>query len=728
MTILAFSAVSHAQMSGVFNVGEYGAKGDGATLDTTALNATVDACSKAGGGTVYVPAGTYLTGTVLLKSNMTLWLASGATLLGSKNLADYPVSAPWTRRSVDWGYGVIEGYNWYKALVRAENVENVTILGPGVIDGNNVFNPEGEEQLRGPHAVSIDHCSNLKIRDLTIKNGSNWNLRLSNCEGVNIDGYSAMGGWDGINLSGVKDVTISNCRLFTGDDSIAADENTKNLSVTNCLMSSSANAFRFAAENSVISNILILGPGRFEHRTSRKLTTESGVQGSPHGNFVMSNVSMINVRSPFWLEYSDDRASSTHISINNLTATGLGRTPFVIYSDPAHPLKSLVLNNVRMDSIGGVSPTDSYQQGMSPYSILPWYGLYADAVEELQLHDVSLGFEQNDSRPAMYLNNVATLKLDGFEADRAEGAAPSILLSRIRHITIDRQVQPLMPLEVEGLGLGAKDITPHQSFQAQVTVRNLGREGLGEVSAQMNGQTRTMEVWLKAGETATVPFTGMVSDSSGEQTVQAGKFAQKLFVRPIPPAHPVSAPFLAFKNVEGEVQQFDDGSFYLNAAGNLAQCCLYRADMYVSAYRKGILQRNGSVITKIDNPDLRSAWAGEAGIIIRNDIADPSHSGGYLVLNASPASGYFMQWDATGSGKVNGRTPLDGYTYWPGWLKVEREDAHFRGYYSKDGETWVKVGEVDLPSASEQLDAGVFAHLSSAHFSELKVENSRAEK
>jgi hypothetical protein len=87
-----------------------------------------------------------------------------------------------------------------------------------------------------------------------------------------------------------------------------------------------------------------------------------------------------------------------------------------------------------------------------------------------------------------------------------------------------------------------------------------------------------------------------------------------------------------------------------------------------------------------------------------------------------------MQWDATGSGKVNGRTPLDGYTYWPGWLKVEREDTHFRGYYSKDGETWVEVGEADLPNASEQQDAGVFAHLSSAHFSELKIENSRTAK
>ena len=152
------------------------------------------------------------------------------------------MTGAWREKSVDWGYGVIHGYNWYKALVRGEDIENVTIQGPGAIDGNNVFNPDGEERMRGPHGMSIDNCRNLSIRNLAIKNGSNWNLRLDNCRGVNVDGYTATGGWDGINLTKVTDITISNCRLYAGDDAVAGSA--KNMTMTNCLLSSGANGFR----------------------------------------------------------------------------------------------------------------------------------------------------------------------------------------------------------------------------------------------------------------------------------------------------------------------------------------------------------------------------------------------------------------------------------------------------------------------------------------------------
>lgn len=92
--VTAFPAVCLAQVGTFCNVKRYGAVGDGVTLNTSALSKAVEACARPGGGTVYVPAGTYLMGTVNLKSNMTLWLASGATLLGNKNLADYRVGEP----------------------------------------------------------------------------------------------------------------------------------------------------------------------------------------------------------------------------------------------------------------------------------------------------------------------------------------------------------------------------------------------------------------------------------------------------------------------------------------------------------------------------------------------------------------------------------------------------------------------------------------------------------
>ena len=146
--ISAMAGLSFAQPVALFNVQNFGATGDGATLNTVAINLAIEACARAGGGTVYIPAGTYLTGTVVLRSNMTLWIASGATLLGSRRLSDYPVPERWVKQSVNFGYGVIRGSDWYKALVRGENLENVTILGPGSIDGNSVTNPAGEATAR----------------------------------------------------------------------------------------------------------------------------------------------------------------------------------------------------------------------------------------------------------------------------------------------------------------------------------------------------------------------------------------------------------------------------------------------------------------------------------------------------------------------------------------------------------------------------------------------------
>jgi hypothetical protein len=479
--ILALAGPGFAQPRALFSVRDFGAVGDGATLDTAAIHNAIEACAKAGGGTVYVPAGTYLTGTVTLKSNITLWLASGATLLGSKRFADYPVSDPWAKQSLRLEGGVVQGSDWYKALVRGENLENIAIWGPGTINGNKVPNPVGEERMRGPHAVSLDQCRNITIRDLAVKDASNYNLLLRSCERVNIDGYSATGGWDGINMQGATtDVTISNCRLFTGDDSIAGGA--KNMTLTNCLLSSSANGFRFRGENTVISNVEFLAPGREEHRTSHKHTMESGFMGTPTGNFVMSNVSMINVRSPFWINVRGDQAASTTISINDLIATGVGKTPFVLGGDPAHPLKSLALNNVRMTFVGGADEKDSIQQGLSPYSILPWYGFYARNVEDLEFHNVRFGYDEKDLRPALYAENIANLDLDRFVAQREAGGAPPILLAGVKRMLVDGKEPAVQKVRVKGLEVEAVKILASDPFQTNVTVENTGAEGLGEVT------------------------------------------------------------------------------------------------------------------------------------------------------------------------------------------------------------------------------------------------------
>src|SRR5205085_11130344 len=114
LLVLLASAVAPAQPAALFNVKQYGAAGDGVALDTSDINAAMSACAAAGGGTVYFPAGTYYSGTVLLKSNVTLWLDSGATLLGSKDLSHYQTA--------------IAGDECYTALVLASGAQHVAVI------------------------------------------------------------------------------------------------------------------------------------------------------------------------------------------------------------------------------------------------------------------------------------------------------------------------------------------------------------------------------------------------------------------------------------------------------------------------------------------------------------------------------------------------------------------------------------------------------------------------
>jgi hypothetical protein len=118
---------------------------------------------------------------------------------------------------------------------------------------------------------------------------------------------------------------------------------------------------------------------------------------------------------------------------------------------------------------------------------------------------------------------------------------------------------------------------------------------------------------------------------------------------------------------------------------------------------------------------MRTSWTGRAGIIVRKDISKPGQSTGYLALGASPSNGISLEWDSDSDGRIDRRTVMDGYTNWPCWLKLEKQGGRLTGYSSKDGSNWSKVGEADVPGADGPLDAGVFAHRSSARFLDFKV-------
>ncbi|MCU0394901.1 MAG: glycosyl hydrolase family 28 protein [Chitinophagaceae bacterium] len=247
-TLLAGSALAQQ----VFSVKQYGAAGDGKTLDKKAIQQAVDAAARRGGGTVVLPApGVYLSGTIHLRSHVELHIEAGATLLGSPRIEDYD--------SIRWGHNADrQPYH----LLYADSCSNLSITGKGTIDGNgeSFWQPYEKDAagnmviprwlLPKPRKVSplieIYRCFNTTIRDVTVKTGGGWNVHLYNCDvakinGINIDNNIYSPNSDRIDITGSSDVIISDCYIKTCDDAICLktteDSRTVHrVTVTNCVI------------------------------------------------------------------------------------------------------------------------------------------------------------------------------------------------------------------------------------------------------------------------------------------------------------------------------------------------------------------------------------------------------------------------------------------------------------------------------------------------------------
>lgn len=729
VTLSLFSALVRpviVQTGPLFDVRQNGAAGNGVALDTFSINKTIESCAAAGGGTVYFPAGTYLSGTILLKSNVTLWLASGATVVGSRNLADY-------RSAVD-------GDHWFDALVLAKGVQNVAIIGRGLIDGNKIRDPNGEEKIRGPHAILFYDSQNITVRDISIKDSGNYSLILRSCKGVNVEGINVHGGWDGINMWDTLDATISNCRIYAGDDGLAG-RYWQNVTVTNCVLNASANAIRVGGRNVLIADSIIYGPGESRHGTSLRHRTEAGFQILPNGsgaankfatpgpidNMVLSNITMINVGTPFYVAYSSDAPYSVNnlgvgrIIVNNLVALDAGKIPIYISAPPNNPAKSIILNNVRVTVAGGANETQSEGQGFSPFSILQSYGVYARNVQNLELHDVKFDSTLPDLRPALFGEHVGTVELDRFHpAITAADGAPPIQLAGVHRLVIDGVEPSSASVQITSVNIPQSSVIANDPFAVTVAVANTGPAGLANITMQVGKETVERSVVLRANEKGNIMFANLRVSAAGPLEIRSGELSRRMDVLPSLNGHAVENPFKVFHNTTADLRQLGDNSFFIRAEGDYP--VMQYDDQYGAIYQPGGLPREGTVIVKLENPELRTNWQGRVGIIVRNDVSKPGDSGGYLVLDSSPAAGSYLEWSTDNGKSLNEHSEFVGYTVWPHWLKLERHGNQFIGYSSEDGNNWTEIGKVDLPGTHDVLDVGMFAFRSSARFLEWKIQ------
>ncbi len=423
----------------------HGAKGDGSSLDTPAIQKALDECAASGGGTVTFPPGRYVSGTIQLRSKVALWFEIGATLVGTTNLSDYRQPAvPDFLPEAKWG-------KWHRALLLGENIEDVTLAGPGVIDGNKVFDPTGEERMRGPHTLVFVNSRRVTVRDVTFLDSANYAVFFQVSDDVEFRNVKFIGGWDGIHWRGAperwcQNVNIIDCQFFTGDDAIAG-RYWNNTVIKDCLINSSCNGIRLIgpATRLTIANNLFRGPGEQPHRTSRDKRRTNMLSGiilqpgawdatrGPLDDVLLANNVMQHVASPVTL-WTKPGNTVGKVTVSGLNATGVYRSAISVESWADEPITNVVLRNVQVEFAGGGTAAQAQQPVKGPgvdARSLPAWGLYARHVQTLTLEDVRFSLASDDFRPVVHADRVEQLNLDGFKFTRVIGVTEPFVTTNV---------------------------------------------------------------------------------------------------------------------------------------------------------------------------------------------------------------------------------------------------------------------------------------------------------
>ena len=432
-------------------VHDFGAVGNGTTLDTHAIQHGIDTLAHQGGGTLLFPPGTYLTGSIHLRSHVHLELAPGAVIKGSPNDADYdPYELLTFENDSDK-----ETSFFHFALLWGEDVEDIAIIGKGTIDGNRT-------KRGGPKPIALKRCKNVLIRDITIVNAPNYCISMLGTDDVNIDGIRIRNAFcDGIDPDSCKNVRIANCDIQSWDDAIVPKASfslgerraTENIVVTNCLLSTACNAFKLGTESGgdfkriAVSNCVVYAYPNNKLATSG-IALES-VDGSNIDGVTVSNISMIGVETPIFLRLGNrGRDMETpvpgtvrNITISNITAVDATRAALIM-GIPNHAIENVTLTNLQLRFKGAgaiplnidVPEDEAGYPDADNYGVIPAFGLYARHASGLNLNNIDLSFDGKDSRPAVVFDDIQDVRLTQFRSTTA--SVPVMLFANVQQLLL----------------------------------------------------------------------------------------------------------------------------------------------------------------------------------------------------------------------------------------------------------------------------------------------------
>ncbi|MHB8637925.1 MAG: glycoside hydrolase family 28 protein [Fimbriimonadaceae bacterium] len=430
----------------------YGAVGDGSTMCTQPIQKAIDKAADHAHGVVLVPVGTFLTGSIHLRSHVELRLAKGAVLLGSP-------------RQHDYDKGV------WKAFVIAANADDVAITGPGTIDGNGVAVAEDVKRLvhigeltiwpgrwrpnevDRPEVIEVTNCRNVRVKGITIKGGSGWTEVYRDCVGLTVEGVhvNAKAYWnnDGVDVTDCKNVRVADCDIDSDDDGICLKSDKHNSTCDNvviehCRVRSSASAVKFGTASAggfrhvIVRDIHV-------HDTFRSAVALESVDGGKLEDVSVSHIRAVNTGNAFFIRLGHRALNVSPGRVRRLTLSDIdvqvpaGRPdagyPFLcppypekfnvcpssIVGIPEARVEGIHLRNITIRSAGGGSPHYAFRaldqvperKAVYPeftmFGELPAWGLYMRHVRGISINGLRLILARPDYRRAVVADDVGGL-------------------------------------------------------------------------------------------------------------------------------------------------------------------------------------------------------------------------------------------------------------------------------------------------------------------------------
>lgn len=423
--LLPSLAAAQPRLRREFPVNKFGALGDGRTPDTEPIQKAIDACTAQGGGIVRLPVGQYLSGSLLLKNNVTLHLDAGAVLLGSTNPDDYRSVDPFSE-----GTGHELGY----AFVSAVDATNIGVAGTGVVDGQGkevLAALKSGERNRRPFLMRFVRCENVSLKDVRLRQSAVWTVHLSQCHNVtvehlNINSHAGSNN-DGIDIDSCELVRVNECDIDTGDDAICLKTTSRlpcrDIRITNCRLRSNCATIKAGTESEGdFDNIHISNCQLLDARLGGiKLLT---VDGARMQNVEINDVTMLAGHIPIFLrlgarlrtfrpaDLKREPGILRNIRIRGFKATAEG--PGIVMSGiPDHPIEQITIDDLDLRLTGGGTKEDAaaeLPEAVDAYPEITMFGrrlpaalLYARHMDGLEITRMKVAFEHPDERPMKVL-------------------------------------------------------------------------------------------------------------------------------------------------------------------------------------------------------------------------------------------------------------------------------------------------------------------------------------